>query len=251
MGALFVAAPMYRRATPMAAWAEPTIRGWMGVSSRVAPIDLPTVGFPVLPTPMSTLTMGSSATNMGSTLRPTPSPRAAAPLPMPTRPSRDLPALVADVKRALVLSDEGLGRHVGAARKTVGRWIAGRSSPGSGAVEAMAALVHADHPALALELVRAHNARMNAARLPHLAVAEAPFAPPPPPTPPPGPRQADPHLVDAIVYAACDAVDATPKTMRPALRAAFERARALGLTSESVADALARQDGAGRTRDGR
>jgi hypothetical protein len=50
-------------------------------------------------------------------------------------------------------------------------------------------------------------------------------------------------LVDSITCAAADAMSATPEAVRPALRAAFARARDLRLTTAEVASALAPPDG--------
>lgn len=71
---------------------------------------------------------------------------------------------------------------------------------------------------------------------------ERPAAPAPPPVvaPPVAPRPAPSasHLADSIVCAAAEALDASPRTMRPALRAALERMVALGMTAGAALEAL-------------
>jgi hypothetical protein len=67
-----------------------------------------------------------------------------------------------------------------------------------------------------------------------LGVAPPPLPPPPPP-PPPAPVE---DVVDAVVCAAAEAIDVTPREVRPALIAAFTRARRLGLGVEAVEKAL-------------
>jgi hypothetical protein len=47
-----------------------------------------------------------------------------------------------------------------------------------------------------------------------------------------------PRLVEAVVCAAADALDASPRAVRPAVLAAFRCARELGLTHEAVEAAL-------------
>jgi hypothetical protein len=71
--------------------------------------------------------------------------------------------------------------------------------------------------------------------------------PPPPAAPPPLPAPPQPALgsvVDSIVCAAAEAVDLSPGAIRPALVAAFARARELGLGVEAVEGALAGKGGA-------
>jgi hypothetical protein len=45
-------------------------------------------------------------------------------------------------------------------------------------------------------------------------------------------------VVEAVVCAAADAMDVSPRAMRPALLAAFTRARRIGLTVEAMEKAL-------------
>ena len=65
---------------------------------------------------------------------------------------------------------------------------------------------------------------------PPIVVVEAP-PPPPPPLPPPPPPDG---IVDAVVCAAAEAMEMMPRDVRPALLAAFRRAREIGVTVDMV-----------------
>src|SRR4029077_16663730 len=90
----------------------------------------------------------------------------------------------------------------------------------------------------------------------------APPSPPPPPRPPPPapPPPPDPrYIVDTVVCAAAEAIQLMPEAIRPALRAAFRRARLAGLSVQDVDKALhggegpdqeSRPDGPARTKRG-
>jgi hypothetical protein len=65
---------------------------------------------------------------------------------------------------------------------------------------------------------------------PPVVVVEAPPPPLPPPPPPPPPD----GIVDAVVCAAAEAMEMMPRDVRPALLAAFKRAREIGVTVDMV-----------------
>jgi hypothetical protein len=71
---------------------------------------------------------------------------------------------------------------------------------------------------------------------PVLAPTLAPIAAAPALTPAPA------HVIDAIVCAAADAADMIPRAMRPALRAAFVRARELRVSVEAIVLGLGEAD---------
>lgn len=56
--------------------------------------------------------------------------------------------------------------------------------------------------------------------------------------PAPRPRPPTQLLVEAVVCAAADAMRTTPASVRDALRAAFSRAREMGLTLEEMSEVL-------------
>jgi hypothetical protein len=113
------------------------------------------------------------------------------------------------------------------------RWIQGWTRPDAGIVVELARIVQPIDAALALDLVRAHNALRHADQSTKFVLSEEPFLP--------KPAQAalDPNVVDAIVCAASDAADESPRVMRRALYAAFARAEANGAAPSALVKALA------------
>jgi DNA-binding XRE family transcriptional regulator len=139
------------------------------------------------------------------------------------------------------MTQEELGKVVLSSRKTVGRWETGAATPSPAAAVQIVTLVHPRDP----ELARAMAADMGET-LEALGVV----APPPPPAPaaPPATSAAPlpardarstAFLVDAVVCAAADAIDAAPKAMRPVVVAAFSRAKAADLSFDDVLGVLA------------
>jgi DNA-binding XRE family transcriptional regulator len=146
---------------------------------------------------------------------------------MPDAPARTkpaLPILLLQARQALVVSQHGLAERVGSSTRTVQRWEVGKSAPAPWHIHMLADAVRALDPALAEQLD-----------------AFAPRAPATPadPVPPPPPAPAPPVLVDAIVCAAAEAMGVSPQAVRPALLAAFARARDVGLDVASIAAVLA------------
>ncbi len=119
--------------------------------------------------------------------------------------------------------------------RTVSRWFAGQSYPSYECFRALAGAVLAKDPAFAAELAAAGHATI---KLPVSAAERAPqvapAAPATPATPPVPPRL----LVEAVVCAAAEELDASPRIVRGVLRAAFLRAREMGLTVEGVIEVL-------------
>jgi hypothetical protein len=138
----------------------------------------------------------------------------------------------------LHLSQQQFADRVRSSLRTVQRWEADRGRPQSWELQALADAVRPNDPQLASELdVWAPRPTPPAA--PGVVVAAAPApAPPLPAAPPPAPTPA-PVLVDAIVCAAAEAMALAPQAVRPALLAAFSRARDVGLTPEAVVAVLA------------
>jgi hypothetical protein len=71
-----------------------------------------------------------------------------------------------------------------------------------------------------------------------LEAPPAPLLPPPAAPSPPRPSPRASHLCDSIVCAAAEAMQCPPQAMRPSILAAFDRAAALGMTTEDVLAAL-------------
>lgn len=150
------------------------------------------------------------------------------------KPTPSLGALLIEAMWLLGGSQKSLGEKVGAARKTVGRWQAGRSSPGGSEVTEIARLLRPANLRLARAIVEAYNADLGP-KLANLRLDVDAVAP----REREELRNLDPFLVDAILYAACDAADAPPKTIRRALSAALGRARAMNVDLAALALALA------------
>jgi DNA-binding XRE family transcriptional regulator len=140
-----------------------------------------------------------------------------------------LPALLSKARMTLSMSQEELGNRVIASRKTVGRWESGTVDPGRGTLAEIVKMVHAVDADLAAALAVAGGETLESLRV---VVPAAPVD-----------DHANDLLVDAIVCAAADAGDATPRAMRPALMAAFECAMAAGLDVKAVVRGLARRMG--------
>ncbi|MGD0524991.1 MAG: helix-turn-helix transcriptional regulator [Polyangiaceae bacterium] len=161
-------------------------------------------------------------------------------LHMPFLPSPDCVAHVVRAQMALGLGQGELADKLETSRRTVTRWIARESVPSTGQLQTLARLVHPVNPAVAAELATHGGTTLVALGLERLAPsAEAPApstttAPSPPPRPFPPARL----MVESIVCAAAEAMGVVPSGVRGVLRAAFARARALGLTTEEVDDAL-------------
>jgi hypothetical protein len=203
----------------------------MGVDRRLTPINRVLTPIGTLMMGVSSLRVGASHRMMGPRRRLTPISGGTTPIRRLLMGTKALGALIIQAKGALAMTDEQLGDAVGAARKTVGRWCAGVTAPAGPAVLELARLVQPKDAALALSLVRAVNAHLQSIGAGAYAVPEQPFVPV-------DKTKVDVHKVDAVVCAACDAADASPKVIRRALQAAFERAKTLGLDVEALSLAL-------------
>jgi transcriptional regulator with XRE-family HTH domain len=146
--------------------------------------------------------------------------------------------LVIEARGKLGMTQREFSDAVDSSVRTVSRWEDGASSPSPPQLHKLAALLHRVHPALA------HDAAILGGKtLEELGLVE-----PPPPTPPPAPAPVPPAptlptrvLVDAVVFAAAEALEASPAAfdrVRSALRAAFAHARDLRLDPGDVAEAL-------------
>jgi hypothetical protein len=140
--------------------------------------------------------------------------------------------LLMESRRVLGVGSQGaFGELLGASRRTGQRWERGHAFPGSRDLERLARLVFAKDPALAARIAQAAGTTLERLELVHPAPPPAAAAPPPPPPDPV-------HIVDTVVCAAAEAVDMKPPQIRPALIAAFRRARLAGLSVEAIDEAL-------------
>jgi hypothetical protein len=168
-----------------------------------------------------------------------------------------LVALLIDARNRLGVSQGGLGELLGSSRRSGQRWEGGGSSPTPKQLHALAAMVHPKDAELAAQIAVAGGSTLEKLgivppspppprplplpRLPPAVSAPSPPAPPPPAPPPPAPPPPLPppeDVVDSVVCAAAEAIDVMPRTIRPALLAAFRRARRLGLDVATVEKAL-------------
>jgi transcriptional regulator with XRE-family HTH domain len=132
-------------------------------------------------------------------------------------------------RTALGMSQESLGDKVIASRKTVGRWESGRSQPSQDKLAQIVAMLLPVDAALATELASSAGESIDSlgAALSKLDENVSPRL---------GTRVE--LLIDAIVCAGADASDVSPKAIRPALLAAFQRAKLAGLGVDAVVAGL-------------
>jgi len=132
---------------------------------------------------------------------------------------------------ALGDTQESFGKRLGVSRRTISRWISRGGGPGMLAkFYDLARAVHPHDPKLAARIVASQGATLEDAGIvvPSEAVAPSLLLPPPPP----------PYLVEVVVCAAAEALDVSPRVVRPVLLAALRTARSLGLDVESMEKAL-------------
>jgi DNA-binding XRE family transcriptional regulator len=151
---------------------------------------------------------------------------------------RGVPALLADARRALGLTQEQLGTLLSSSKRTVQRWETGRGVPYAWHLAPLAARVHPHDAELAADLAAAAGGTLES-----LGIVAPPAPPPPPPapepaTPPPMPPMPRHLAVDAVVCVASESLGQLPGPVRGALLAAFRRARELGLSCDEVERAL-------------
>jgi transcriptional regulator with XRE-family HTH domain len=140
-------------------------------------------------------------------------------------------ALVHEARHALVYNQGDFAKLYRVSRRTIQRWEGAGKRPDAGELALLARAVFPRSESLAARIAQAAGTTLQ-----DLGLAPPPL-PAPPPTPPFAPSLA--HLVDSITCAAADAMKLSPDTVRPALLAAFARARDLRLEPEDVAKALA------------
>ena len=138
--------------------------------------------------------------------------------------ARELP--LAEREHALRLEDvdhDGGAELVGSSLRTVQRWSAGHGAPYSGDIAKLAAAVHPRDPELARRLAAAAGQTLESLGI---------VVPPPPPPVQVAPERSPlmPLLVEAVVAAAAEALDVSPRVARPAVLAAIERAKAAELS---------------------
>ena len=152
--------------------------------------------------------------------------------------SEPLPGLLVQAQHALVYSQTELGQLVGVSRRTVWRWQGGQSSPDHRELLTIIGKVHAVNVPLATRLAAAIGATLES-----LGVVPPPKAIEKPadkagPLADPVQRRA---FVDAVVCAAAEALDVSPRVVRRALAIAVARARETGVSLDVLGETLSRQ----------
>ena len=158
-----------------------------------------------------------------------------------------LPVCLVRARDVLHLTQLELATLVGSSLRSVQRWENKLSIPSDWHLHRLADAVQSADPELAavIELWAPRPPPPPPPPEPAPPASPPPEpAPPPPPVvavarpPPPPPRIPDVVLVDSIVCAAAEAMALTPQTIRPAILAAFTRARDASITSDAVVAVL-------------
>jgi hypothetical protein len=171
---------------------------------------------------------------------------------MPFHISPNVTPLLSRATTALGMTQKQVGEAFGISLRTAQRWHLGGSYPNVEQVKRLAGMVFPYDPDLAEELAVEAGTTLEA-----LGLVAPPAPSPPPPLPAvvtgPPPRTFPPValMVDSIFLAAIDAAQShgpstTPRESVPAIvKAAFARARGLGLSMAEVDDALSARSAAG------
>jgi transcriptional regulator with XRE-family HTH domain len=141
-------------------------------------------------------------------------------------------ALLVEARRILQVSQGALGEMLGSSQRTGQRWETGGSPPSPAQLHELARLVHPTDAPLAAQIAAAGGSSLE-------QLGIVPLAPPLPPPAPPDPK----YIVDTVVCAAAEAMQLMPDAIRPALRAAFRRAKLAGLSVQDVDKALHGREG--------
>jgi hypothetical protein len=153
-----------------------------------------------------------------------------------------VPLLLVLSRETLHLNQLGLAQVLGSSLRTVQRYEARRATPAVWELHRLADAVRPHDVDLASQIDEwAPRPAASAAPATVSTVVE-PTAPPVPPAPPPAPAPPPVPagvLVDSVVCAAAEAMALSPQATRPAVLAAFARARDAGLTLDAVVAVLA------------
>jgi hypothetical protein len=127
------------------------------------------------------------------------------------------------------MSQREFGPALLSSHRTASRWDTGHSIPAPSDLRRLAALL------VPVDLALAEEAAAHA----HETLEELGLVAPAPPPPPPRPTVTAQDLTDAVLCAAAEVSDVSPRALRPVLYAAFKRTRELGLSVDEVEAALA------------
>jgi hypothetical protein len=159
--------------------------------------------------------------------------------------------LIFEARRLVAHSNREFALLTGASLRTVERYSHNGGISDISQTHKLIAAVHPKNPDLANQLAAAAGTTLEALGVvkPAPTIAPAQAASPPPPAvvvaPPPSPSipEARPEHADLVLFAAANALDMSPRALRPAVAAAFAKAKELGVSVGSLADLLAREAG--------
>jgi|SRR5579872_2795260 len=143
--------------------------------------------------------------------------------------------LVTRAQLTLELTQRTLGELLGSSMRTAQRWAAGQATPAPNQLKQLAIAVHPRDAELAASIGATIGETLESLGL---VIARAPELPPAAPAPPTPSPELTLLLVEAVVCAAAEALDASPRVVRAALLAGLERAQNAHLTVEAMLDAL-------------
>jgi hypothetical protein len=158
--------------------------------------------------------------------------------------SEPLSVLLIKAQQALAGTRTSLGSIMGGlSRKTISKYQDGNGRPHPTLLHPLVRRVYPVDPALAEKLAAFSGATLGSLGL-VTPVSPAPQAPPPPPPAAIAAERAPDErhtrlFVDAVLCAAANALDVSPRTVRGVLFAAFSQAKETGLSFETLAKALA------------
>ena len=139
----------------------------------------------------------------------------------------DLGPLIGRARSALGMTQEEFGHALGASHRSAQRWDAGTAEPGAHHLRTLVRLLYPKDAALATQIADVIRETPESLGIVQPAL-------PAPVVPPPRARPPTDLMVESIVCAAAEALAMHPAGVRPALRAAFERAKAMELTVDEV-----------------
>jgi hypothetical protein len=138
--------------------------------------------------------------------------------------ARSLPYLLQRALSTLDIHGKDLAAALHVSPRTMSRWRSGTHRPTRDQLHALVRSVHPRDAALASEIAAA------------MGEALSTIVPAPPPTVAPVDELY--NRVDGLVCAAAEAMNVPPAAVRPALAAAFGRARAMQMSLDAIATAL-------------
>jgi UDP-N-acetylmuramyl pentapeptide synthase len=125
-----------------------------------------------------------------------------------------------------------LAEHLGVSRRSVSRWTSEGTRLSRAQIEVVARLAYREDAGLAAEIAQAAGETLVSLGLEAADVAARGASPAP------AKPSIHPKLADAVVCAAAEAIDVSPRLARRALLAALASAREVGMTMEELERAL-------------